>query len=82
MLRCSKCCSRWVCDVFDTSTYTWSSPIPDTYERRLYCQTVAVSTKTYVMGGCNGSTTTSSVKVFETSISSLYPVKDNYAPQT
>ena len=57
------------CEVFDTSTNTWSSPIPDMKEKRHKCQAVTIGTKIYVMGGTNGTTVHSSVEVFETSTS-------------
>jgi len=66
------------CEVFDTSTNTWSSPIPDLKEKRRGCQAVTICTDIYVMGGFNGFTHNSSVEMFEISISSLYPTNHNY----
>ena len=66
------------CEVFDTSTNTWSSPIPDMKESRDGCQAVTVGPSIDVMGDWNDYTTHSSVEVFEMSISSVYPTDDNY----
>ncbi len=66
------------CEVFDTSTNTWSSPIPDIKEKRSSCQAVTIGPNIYVMGGEYDSTTHSSIEMFELPMSSLYPNDDNY----
>merc|ERR1712232_1363742 len=66
------------CEVFDTSTNTWSSPIPDMKEITGQCQAVTIGPKIYVMDGNIDGDTTSSVEVFEMSISMLYPTEHNY----
>ena len=67
------------CEVFDTSTNTWSSSaLPEMNEKRNGCQAVTIGSSIYVMGGWNGSTDTSSVDVMEMSLSSLYPIDDNF----
>ena len=67
------------CEVFDTSTNTWSYHIPDMNEKRGRCQVVSIGSKIYVMGGRNGSyNTDASVEAFEISLDSLYPINDNY----
>ena len=48
-------------------------------EKRGRCQVVSIGSKIYVMGGRNGSyNTDASVEAFEISMSSLYPIDDNY----
>ena len=67
------------CEVFDTYTNTWSSPIPDMNEKRCGCQAVSIGSKIYVMGDGDYSTfATSFVEVFEMSMDSFYPIDDNY----
>ena len=67
------------CEVFDTSTNTWLSPIPDMKEKRSSCQAVTIGPKIYVMGGKNDyscSSITSSVEVFETSTNKTIPPQE------
>ena len=65
--------------MFNTSTNTWSSTIPDMNEKRRGCQAITVGSSIYVMGGWNRFDTTVSVEAFQIiSMSSLYPMDYNY----
>ena len=59
-----KKCSNSSCEVFDTSTNTWLSPIPNMNKRRCSCQAVTIGPNIYIIGGLNDSTTLSSVEMF------------------
>ena len=66
------------CEVFDTFSNSWSSPIPDIKVQRYGCAAIAVGPYIYVIGGDNKGTCTASVEMFEISMPFLYPTDDNY----